>query len=567
YFQLKDFTPARSDALVLFYAIKNYLYAGGSARLWLDVPPDSAFWPIIPLAYLILVLKITGLNLSFLHLSNLFIHILCALTLYAVLRKATRDRWRGAFAAALFAVHPLNVEIVASLHLCVYTISTLFGLIALRIYVASPLSPGPKHFLAIFIAWSISLLSHPAVIVLPVLFLIFDFWMQSAIHPGESPVSPTGWRTRIIAKWPFFGFGLLWVIFYLGFVFAVTPSAPIINPAAYLERLPLALVSWARYLEVIVLPFRLPGEDVGASLFTGPYPWSAIALSGLVLAALTGAVLLSGKRYRSLPAGWLWFLICLIPFITLHLNKENIFDRRYAYLPAIGIYIMISWGGAALVSRLKHKNIIAAALIAVILISLTTSARQQARHWKNIETYINFSTAGESGVAKSRVYFNYGRLLLSQGDLSQATETLNRALAVNKRSPEIHNALGLALAANRNTRPARVHFERALALNPEYIEARHNLANLLADTGHPEKAIAHYRKTLKLDSSRHTTHNNLATALMETGDYDRALDHLEKALALNPEYHTARKNLRRLRTLIKKDRPAGDHQNQDSPPD
>ena len=87
---------------------------------------SSGWHPMIWLSY-ILDYQLYGLNPKGYHLTNLFFHIANALILFMVLLRMTGKLWRCAFVAAIFALHPLNVESVAWVAERKNILSTLFG--------------------------------------------------------------------------------------------------------------------------------------------------------------------------------------------------------------------------------------------------------------------------------------------------------------------------------------------------------------------------------------------------------------------------------------------------------
>src|ERR1700689_142100 len=108
-------------------------------------------------------------------------------------------------------------------------------------------------------------------------------------------------------------------------------------------RIENAVVSYGLYLWKMFWPARL-----------ALYPHSTIALpagrwmlSTLVLMSVTAFVVIF-RRQRYLPVGWFWFLGTLIPVIGLVQVGEASMADRYAYIPLIGIFVMIAWSLADL---------------------------------------------------------------------------------------------------------------------------------------------------------------------------------------------------------------------------
>ena len=105
-------------------------------------------------------------------------------------------------------------------------------------------------------------------------------------------------------------------------------------------RLGNAMVSYAIYLRQMIWPVGLaafyPQADQGSSDV-------AIVVSLLLVAAVTGGVLASGRRRPWLLTGWFWYLGMLLPVIGIIKVASYAHADRYTYLPQIGIYIAVTW--------------------------------------------------------------------------------------------------------------------------------------------------------------------------------------------------------------------------------
>ncbi len=101
-----------------------------------------------------------------------------------------------------------------------------------------------------------------------------------------------------------------------------------------------AIVSYASYVGKAFWPARLavmyphPGYSLRS--------WQ-VAAAFLLLLAITGLVM-AGRRHRYLPVGWFWFLGTLVPMIGLKQVGAQAMADRYAYLPFVGLFIMVCWG-------------------------------------------------------------------------------------------------------------------------------------------------------------------------------------------------------------------------------
>ena len=108
-----------------------------------------------------------------------------------------------------------------------------------------------------------------------------------------------------------------------------------------------ALMSYVRYLGKMVWP-----EDL-AALYLRKAPWPAwqVGLAAVVLVGVSVAVIRLARRRPYLAVGWFWYLGTLVPVIGLvQVGMQSMADR-YTYIPLIGIFIVLAWGGWELASR------------------------------------------------------------------------------------------------------------------------------------------------------------------------------------------------------------------------
>src|ERR1700730_3036913 len=147
--------------------------------------------------------ELFGLNPAGPHYVNVLLHAANAVLLFLLLQSATGFRWRSLMVAALFALHPMNVESVAWAAERKNVLSMLFFLLALYAYVWYGRRPGLRRYplCAFFIV--IALLSKPQVIALPFLLLLWDYWplgrIGAPVVPG--PTAPGEHVPRLSSRW------------------------------------------------------------------------------------------------------------------------------------------------------------------------------------------------------------------------------------------------------------------------------------------------------------------------------------------------------------------------------
>ena len=433
------------------------------------------------------------------HATNVALHALNAALLFAALSALTGRRGRSFAVAALFALHPLQLESVAWVAERKNLLSTSFGLLALLAYAGYARRGGAARMLAVALLLATSLMAKAMLVTLPFLLLLLDVW------PLERSA---GWRRRVLEKLPLFALAAA----VSALVYLVQARAGAMDPAAHLglaERLAYLPLAYAGYLAHALWPFELavlyphPLLAPGATL-----PWARSALALLVLLVLSA--LAWGRFRRGQPAawiGWLWFLGTLVPVSGIvQVGWQGIADR-YAYVPLIGLLLAGVWSaGDALVgstadalarirpaARGRTAAVLATALSCLLL---AAASRAQLGHWQRSETLFE------------------------------------RALAVTGPNPVMHNELGVVLAEGRRYEPAREHFEAAIAFQPDWSAPHLNLGSLLRTLGRPEDALSPLERSVALEPELIGARVALANVLLDLDRRAEARAELERALAL-----------------------------------
>ncbi len=180
YAQVWDFGFISVDDPV-YVPLNPYVQEGITRRslIWSLSAVHDCNW--IPLTWLSLMLdtEIYGRRAGGYHFTNILLHAASAAVLFIALRMATRQRLQSGFVAALFALHPLHVESVAWVAERKDVLSTLFGLLALLAYFRYAATGGKRAYAASLLLFVSSLLSKQALVTLPFVFLLLDFWPLS----------------------------------------------------------------------------------------------------------------------------------------------------------------------------------------------------------------------------------------------------------------------------------------------------------------------------------------------------------------------------------------------------
>ena len=514
---------------------------------WAFTSTRSGHWhPLTWLSHM-LDCELFGLNPAAHHLSNLFLHVLNVLLLFLLLHRMTGAFWRSAFVAGLFAVHPLNVEPVAWVSSRKDLLSTLFLLLALWAYLRYTERLRVHTYGLCLALFTLGVLSKSMVVTLPCLLVLLDVWPLKRLpwkrlQGRESGPSVRAWT---LEKAPFFlvagVFSIVAVIAMKGGVTEVADSAP----AEYFfhwKRIANGLAMIGTHMHKTLWPHPLTA--VYPVPWSFPY-WKPLA-AGAFLLAISWAVVRSRKGPWFL--GWFWFLVTLLPFSGMINAGPVIPADRYAYVPAIGLFLLITWAGADLLERIRMGKALVGAVMAGVLLTLALTAHQGLNPWRSSETLFREAIRVFPENAKARN--NLGNVLAKKGRLPDAVHQFRLALDAQPELTQAHNNLGLVLVTLGQVDAAIAHFQEALRIRPDYAEAQNNYGVALAYKGRWKEAEALYRSALLLRSDFPEAYNNLGNTMVKQGNAHAAASAFQKALALRPDYFEAHKNLGRLLSAI-----------------
>ena len=501
-----------------------------------------------------------GPNAAGPHLVNLLLHIANTLLLFAFWRQATGALWRSAFVAALFALHPLHVESVAWVAERKDVLSGLFALLTLLAYLrytrlkasgappalapaapqagagsaaAPPRPPGFYYLLAL--GWfALGLMSKPMLVTFPILLLLLDYWPLRRFTPGSSREAATQGWTLVREKLPFLGLAAMSCLLTL---VAQQQGGALRSLARFSlsARIENALVSYARYLGKTFWPVNL------SLLYPHPGHWSlvSVVLSTLLLLGLCAAALLIRRRLPYAFSGWYWFFISLVPVIGLVQVGEQSMADRYMYLPSIGLFAALAWGGAALLARCRVTGAGAAVVPALVLVTCAVVTTRQVPHWRDTESlYLRAIAVTSPNPSAVRFlayhYYNLGNAAKDAGHFDEAIARYRRSLELDPGSSLTHNNLGMAIQNSGHVDEAIAEYIRAVQLQPGNANARNNLGVALAAIGRADEAVQQLTESVRLDPNNAGAHNNLGALLFRQGKFTEAIPEYTEAVRLSP---------------------------------
>jgi protein O-mannosyl-transferase len=348
---------------------------------WAFAAFDTGNWH--PLTWLSLALdcKILGPNPAGIHFENVVLHGLNAALLFLLLESCTGCTWPSLMVAALFALHPMNVESVAWAAERKNVLSMTFFLLAMLAYGGYVKQGGGKRYAAVAGLYALGLMAKPEIITLPFVLLLWDYWpLQRMSKPSaESAGRPAG-----KSFWFLFFEKLPLVAVSLGSAIVTVVAArasDAVRNGFNFARIGNALLAYVRYVGKAFWPSRLAvmylyrGDSIPA--------WAVFSSAALLVAVTGVAVCL--RRHRYLMVGWFWFLGTLVPVIgVVAVGRQSMADR-YAYLPFVGLFTAVVWGAQEVAQwRGVVGNWLAAPSVAILL-GLGMVTQRQISYWHDGE--------------------------------------------------------------------------------------------------------------------------------------------------------------------------------------
>jgi len=545
------------------YVTNNPLLSApdGLWRIWFSTASPSQYFPLVYSTFR-LEYSLWGLNSTGYHWVNILLHAVNALLVWRLLaRLALPGAW---FGAALFALHPLQVESVAWITELKNVQSLFFFLLALLSWIEFTERPKPWPWYTLALVFhSLALLSKTTACTLPAA-LILILWLK------HKPVDARRWFQVVPFVLLSLAMGLLtvwWERHHQGTGAVAFPYGP-------LDRLLIASRALCFYLGKFLWPadltFSYPLWTIDTAALLA-YVW----LAGLGL--LAGVVFLLRKRFgRGPETAFVWVAAMLSPllgFIMLYTFKYTFVADHYVYVALLGPVALVAAGVFSL-----RRPVLRLSLAAVILAAATTATFRQSHIYKDLETlwratiarnpasHIGHNNLSVALLAKGQAedalqhaqqvlalnppqsdralaHINQGNALLQLGRIDESIFQLQKAVETQPDLADAHNNLGSAWRRKGELDAAIACFQKAIAIAPAHANAHYNLGNAYFDRGAFDDAVREYQTALASNPNDPDTHTNLASACLHLRRSGEAIAHFQTALQLTPASIQSHSNL------------------------
>jgi len=454
---------------------------------WLSLMLDTHLFGTDPTGYLF---------------SNLILHIINTLLVFAVFVQLTQKPLHSAIVAMLFAIHPLHVESVAWIAARKDVLSAFFWMLTLRCYLAYVKKPNPGRYICVHLAYLLGLLAKPMLVTLPIILLILDFWpLERYQRVTPKTENRMGLCFRMVKE------KLLLFFFSAGAgILAIIAQQhggglDVMQDFSLGQRLSNALVTIPVYI------FRTIWPDHLAVFYPFPLeiPFFQVFGSLGCIIAITFVCIRFRHRYPYVTVGWLWYLVTLLPVLGILKVGGFASADRYTYIPIIGLFMLVTWGVTDLFKRTRYQKPLSAGLVGIIVLSLFLKTSLQLQNWSDSQTLFT------------------------------------HAVTVTRANDFAHHGLGHIYAADNAFKKATAHFQTALRINPDRYITQKDLARLLVYQGKFKQGDIYLKQLLTRQPDYGAAHYAFGLMLALQKRYPEAASHILKGFRLHPQYRAVQK--------------------------
>ena len=502
----------------------------GLKRIWFSLDSPSQYFPLVYTTFR-LERALWGLNSAGYHWVNILLHAANALLVWRLLKRlGIPGAW---LAAAIFALHPVNVESVAWITQLKTVQSMFFCLLALFAWVEFVEGhPNWRWYGLALIFYALALFSKTTACVLPPALLLI-LWLQS---------KPISW-SRLAQVVPFLAMGVAMGLVSMWWERHHQGTVGKVYAMSLLERILVASRAVWFYAGKLLWPanltFNYPRWVIN--------PADPLAYGWLAAGAGLCAVIYFARRFvgRSAEVAAVFYVATLSPllgFIMLYTFRYTFVADHYQYVASLGPVALAAAGITIVVARFDERRpLLRPVLCGGLLLVLGVLTWRQSRVYEDLETLWRATIARNP--RSFMAHNNLGAIFFQQGRLDEAMGYFQKALELEPDDANAHFNLARVLLKKQRLDESVAHFQRVLEIEPNDAKAQSDLGSVFLQKGQAHEAIAHFRKALEIQPDFAEGHNNLGWVLLQIGRLDEAVGHFQKVVEIHPENAEAHNNL------------------------
>jgi len=480
---------------------------------------ESGYYRPLSMLWFLVDYQIWKLNPFGFHLTNILIHLVNSILVFLIILRMSQHKFVSLLTALFFTVHPIHVEAVVPIYNRMGIQAALCILAAFLSLLQADNFRRAGWLTAALIFFVLGLFSKEDAIVLPVIFLCYDFVCLSDLKLRDLLRRP---------KVLFYGACILLCLIYLfirntnvhyRFFYPVSPE--------------LLGVAWAKNLFYHILTsIKVVGICLSKTIFSfslSPIYWMEpvnrflereVVMSLLVIGGLLGLAHLNRKKNKISAFFIFFFFISILPVSNiLPIAEVYTFRERFLYVPSVTICFFMALIYFWSIKRIKEAGSFSRMiyLIPAVLLTVMSIFTISSNYiWRNNLSLWRYAVRADP--FSQLAHLNLGEAYLTIGRIPEALEELNKSLAV----------------------------PRPQALSSVYL-AKLNLVTIAIDRGAYQKAWQELEDALtitrQIGLNPVSAYDKLGLFYAKTGDLIKAEENFKQALAHNPQFLTARYNL------------------------
>ena len=418
---------------------------------------------------------LAGLNPCFYYLTNLLLHLGNSVVLFFIFEIFLKKRFLSFAAALLFAVHPLQWEVVSNIAgrsnlLCAFGYLTAF-----LFHVHYVVQKRQRYLLLGVAFFGLALFSKEPAVTLPAVLVCFELWG----HPKRRAAGPALFKREVVFRLlPYFAGTAVYLLLrrFLGIttvIFWPSLKMQVLGVATFFRGV-------LTYLRLFFLPVDLH-FDRATAYFTSsadPQLWATV----LVMMTFVWIVGRSQRRWsRRVKFFFAWFWLTLLPMsqvipLVAHVGYAAMAEH-FLYLPLVGLSAVAVLVCSHVGRFLQRRRLVSRPVLRFV--------------GTGIFTYFILIAIGQSVHS------------------AQELAMFEKSLHYNPRNTRVRISYGLALAKARLFEQAEGEFRQVLEAEPWDVRARIGLGKTLCDQKRCLEAIGEYEKITDAGSMNDLLQRNL----------------------------------------------------------
>jgi protein O-mannosyl-transferase len=474
-----------------------------------------------------LIYKLGKLNATWFHAWSMLLHLLNIFLVYLLIFKITKKKTLAIITSLFFAVSPMQTEAIAWVSAMSTLLFTAFFLSSAIIYLQFTETNSWKKYLVSFVLFLFALLSKSAAVTLPLLLLLFDYYLKGKIKKHD-----------LLNKIPFL---ILAIVFGIITIYARSQSGHIVDMSKYYNAFDkpfLISYSLSYYIVSDLLPLKLSAFHPYPSK-TGNFLPLLYYIAPLFLLIIVFFIYKIKSLRKELLFGFLFFAITIAVMIEIIPVGIQIVKERYTYVSCIGLYFIISWIAVKITEKYGFKKIVTLFIVLAGLgFSLISFSR--TRSWK--DSYTLWDDVIKKYPECSAAYINRGNAFVTDEKYEKAISDFNKAIKYEPTAADAYINRAIAKSNTGEYQDAVYDYDKAIAIGPADDKMYSERAILKLGTEDMEGALEDLSSAIELNPSNDKYYNQRGIIYGMTGKYTEAIADFTKAIELSPEYADAYSN-------------------------